>query len=298
MRIRTARSFGATLVAALLWRVLGFSQRRLEPLLLPRLICLPSDFFGKHIICNGAFERETMEYVARILTSRKPLGGGASTFIDIGANIGNHTCFFAPKFDLTIAVEPSSVTASILRANILLNGLQNKVAVVQAAVSNLSGQATHYTSSGDNLGGSSLDGRRRDTLASTSEEVDLRTGDDIVADVTPLNAKISFVKIDVEGHERAVLQGMSDTLRLHQPLIMFEADNGQSAADCLEILREVRYTTFKEIVGDADAERSSFVRLFRRLLAGGRCIEIRELSSVEPTKYDEAILCIPNQSCA
>ena len=298
MRIASARSFASTVIAALLWRILGYSQRRLEPLPLPRLLCLPSDFLGKHIICNGVFERETMEYVAGLLETRQARSAGPSIFIDIGANIGNHTCFFAPRFDLTIAVEPSSVTASILRANILLNTLQDKVAVVQAAVSDHSGKATHYTSSGDNLGGSSLDGQRRDTVASTREEVELRTGDSIVAGVAPPNAAISFVKIDVEGHEHAVLLGMTETLRRHRPLIMFEADNGRSAADCLELLRELGYPSFMEIVGDADAKASTFMRFFKRLLAGGRCIEIRELKSVELTKYYEAIVCIPSERAA
>lgn len=295
MRIASARSFSSTVIAALLWHILAYSQRRLEPLRLPRLLCLPSDFLGKHVICNGVFERETMEYVAGRLGSPRGRGVGPTIFIDIGANIGNHTCFFAPKFDLTIAVEPSSVVASILRANILLNSLQDKVTVVQVAVSDHSGKAMHYTSSGDNLGGSSLDGHRRDTIESTKEEVELRTADAIVSGITPTNAVISFVKIDVEGHEHAVLLGMTETIRQHRPLIMFEADSGRSAADCMQILRELEYSSFVEVVGDADAKANAFMRFFRRLLAGGRSIEICELKSVDPTRYYEAILCIPNQ---
>ena len=294
MRIRSTRSFFSTALAAILWRILSFSQERIEPLGLPRLLCLPSDFLGKHLICNGVFERETMEYVGTLIENRPLRPAFKSVFIDIGANIGNHTCFFAPRFDLTIAIEPSAVTASILRANLLLNELSDRVTVVQAAVSDHNGKAKHHTASGNNLGGSSLDGQRRDTLHSKAEEVDLVTGDFVAATHTDATSILSFVKIDVEGHELAVISGMKEVIRRDKPIIMFEADNGKSATACVGVIRELGYSRFIEVSGDADAGISSLMRLLKRFVSGAKSIEAKELAVVDPAKYYETILCVPD----
>ncbi len=292
MRIISSRSFTSTAIAALQWRILNYSQRRFEKQNLPRLLCLPSDFLGKHIICNGAFERETMEYVARVLEVCKSSSNKQSVFVDIGANIGNHTCYFARRFAITIAAEPSMVVASILRSNILLNDLQDKVTVVEAAISDHNGTAMHYTSTGDNLGGSSLDDSRKDTRSAEGKEVPVITGDEAVLRIVPSGAVITFVKIDVEGHEYPVLQGLTETLRRDQPVILFEADAGPSGQKCFDLLRQLGYSKFMEIVGDADSERPAFIRIARRLISGSRSIEVREITTPEP-RYYESILALP-----
>lgn len=292
MRITSSRSFASTAIAAFQWRLLNYSQRRFEEQHLPRLLCLPSDFLGKHIICNGAFERETMEYVARVLDVCAPDSTTQSVFMDIGANVGNHTCFFARRFAITIAAEPSMVVASILRSNVLLNDLQDKVTVVEAAISDHSGTATHYTSTGDNLGGSSLDDTRQDTITAVGKEVPVITGDEAVLRMAPSGAVIAFIKIDVEGHEYPVIQGLAGTLRRDQPVILFEADAGPSGQKCFDLLRQLGYCKFMEIVGDADSEKPAFVRFARRMISGSRAIEVREIATPEP-RYYEAILALP-----
>lgn len=292
MRITSSRSFISTVIAALQWRLLNYSQRRFEKQCLPRLLCLPSDFLGKHIICNGAFERETMEYVARALDACAQSSTTKSVFMDIGANIGNHTCFFANRFASTIAVEPSMIVASILRSNVLLNDLQNKVTVVEAALSDHSGTAIHYTSTGDNLGGSSLDHMRKDTISAVGKEVPVITGDEAVLQIAPPDMAVAFIKIDVEGHEYSVIQGLVETLRRDQPMLLFEADAGPSGRQCFDLLRQMGYSKFMEIVGDADSEKPAFVRFLRRMISGSRSIEVREITIPEP-RYYEAILALP-----
>ena len=51
----------------------------------------------------------------------------AGVILDVGANIGNHTCFFARYFNQVIAFEPNPVAYRILQANIGLNRLKNVV---------------------------------------------------------------------------------------------------------------------------------------------------------------------------
>jgi FkbM family methyltransferase len=56
----------------------------------------------------------------------------------------------------------------------------------------------------------------------------------------------AFVKIDVEGAERFVLEGMQQTLATHRPVVLLELHQhwqppGSSAADVEELLRRNRY---------------------------------------------------------
>jgi FkbM family methyltransferase len=59
--------------------------------------------------------------------------------------------------------------------------------------------------------------------------------------------RIAFVKVDVEGAELAVLQGGTETLRRHQPVLLLEIEHrhldkyGVGSADLLRHLREYGY---------------------------------------------------------
>jgi hypothetical protein len=63
------------------------------------------------------YELELLEYAAAC----GPRGG---VFIDVGANIGNHTVYFG-KFlaDFVLAIEPSPIAVRCLLRNIALNGV-------------------------------------------------------------------------------------------------------------------------------------------------------------------------------
>ena len=61
---------------------------------------------------------------------------------------------------------------------------------------------------------------------------------------------ITFMKVDVEGHEAQALEGASDTIRRHTPLIAIEVlrneiEKGETAA--LRILQDLGYTYFYEL---------------------------------------------------
>jgi len=59
--------------------------------------------------------------------------------------------------------------------------------------------------------------------------------------------KVAFIKMDVDGHECAVLRGGKATLARHQPVIVMElapyvlAETGHSVEELLEILRYFGY---------------------------------------------------------
>ena len=88
-----------------------------------------------------------------------------------------------------------------------------------------------------------LPGLARDSGLETSlleVEIEIRRGDD--ENLAPL-----AIKIDVEGAERAVLDGLAGTIDTHRPTLLLE--RGTSFDTCREFFRERDYTIF---VGDPE----------------------------------------------
>ena len=132
----------------------------------------------------------------------------ADVVLDIGANVGLYTVFLAKVVGsggLLIAFEPSSQSYAHLLENLKLNNLTN-VLCFRKALGERSGQA--WLSSGGVIGGSSLVHAHEGD--GPGEVVDVMEGDRLVADE---NLPVPrAVKIDVEGYEHAVIQGLRRTL--------------------------------------------------------------------------------------
>ncbi len=149
-------------------------------------------------------------------------------FYDIGANVGFFTIIAAKLVGNTghvYAFEPAPENASTIRNNVQINQFPH-VTVLEKAVSSSSGTGklllTH------DPGGNTLAtaGSPPDVKGEMSTE--LVSIDDLVAQggVKPPDV----VKVDVEGAEVEVLQGMAQTIKSFQPLIIYEIDD-ESQAD-------------------------------------------------------------------
>jgi FkbM family methyltransferase len=124
--------------------------------------------------------------------------------VEVGANIGLFTVRLARlvgRFGHVWAWEPDAELAALARDNLQANWLTEHAIIVEGAVSNKTGQQTFNA----NL--------RLRMLGSLSEEADgpavqvQRLDEALRADLP-----IHLVKIDVEGGEAAVLEGMSGLL--------------------------------------------------------------------------------------
>ena len=157
---------------------------------------------------------------------RLPDGG---VFVDVGANIGTMTIYalLSGTFERAIAVEPDPGNLDILRRNLEANGLTEKVTVIEAAASSAPGEMTLHRDA-KNLGAHSLEPGFIMT-PSESRHVRVDTLDNLVAEAGLAKDRVSFVKIDVEGHEHDVLQGMVGLLRAG-PVVMLEATFDVSSA--------------------------------------------------------------------
>jgi FkbM family methyltransferase len=141
---------------------------------------------------------------------------------DIGGNIG-----YYPLMELSllggtgkmVIVEPSPSNVELLQKNLQLNGY-NDVPVLQAAVSDKAGEREFFLSEQSNLGTFHPVGSGSETL--TGETVDVETV------TVPMLAKKfgapDLIRMDVEGHEVEVLNGMVSDVRAgkYAPMVIFE----------------------------------------------------------------------------
>lgn len=149
-----------------------------------------------------------------------PQGG---TAVDVGANLGEWTVPLARKAGTTgqvLAIEPNPAIAEALNRTLVINNL-TQVSVTEAAVSDRPGSAElvlNPASSGESRLGLPAAGQR-------SVTVPVRCLDDITSE-HKLN-RLDLVKIDVEGHERRVLEGARATLERFHPVLIIESGHEQ-----------------------------------------------------------------------
>lgn len=128
--------------------------------------------------------------------------------LDIGANVGFYTLIFArlvgPEGKV-FAFEPDPESFYLLKKNVEINGYTN-VILIQKAVSNSSGKLRLYLAELNKGDHRIWDSREK----RNSIEIESIRLDDYFKNYS---GKVSFIKIDTQGAEGLVFQGMSDFLK-------------------------------------------------------------------------------------
>lgn len=135
------------------------------------------------------------------------------TFVDVGANVGLYSVLMASLGEIVgfdvVAIEPNAHAASRLRRN--LSGYRCAT-VVEAAASNCEGRVPYSEriTSGTSRVVSDAGELSRDRPAQYVECIRLDKLDQVI------RADRLVFKIDVEGHETEVLEGMREALRTNR----------------------------------------------------------------------------------
>ena len=169
----------------------------------------------------------------------KQLCAKGDTIIEVGANIGAHTQFFANRVGQSgrvLAFEPQRIVFQTLCANIAINSLTN-VYTYQMALSNEEGEVLippiDYTKVG-NFGGISLENAKK------GEKVIQKKLDSFIEDIDNLK----LIKIDVEGMEEKVLRGAKEIIEKFKPFLYVENDRQEKSQDLIEYIQSLDYELY------------------------------------------------------
>ena len=184
-------------------------------------------YVGKSIEAYGRYQLEELKVFDKFVQS-------GDTVLDIGANIGTHTLWFANKVGSegsVIAFEPQRLLFQTLCANMALNSIKH-VDCKQLGVGYSKRLVTVPVLDPlqkNNFGALSIDGH------SEGEPVAICRVDDIGL------SRCDFIKMDVEGMEPEALQGAMNTIVRCRPILYVELDREENLHFLQIFLEELRY---------------------------------------------------------
>lgn len=185
-------------------------------------------YIGRSLIKYGEFSPgETAVFQQLIQPSM--------TIVDVGANIGAHTIAFAKMTGpegLVYAFEPQRLVFQMLCANVALNHLNNVFCQQQAVgTPGWVGMASPDPNAENNFGGMGL--------------ADLKGNEPV--EVVRLETPCHFLKIDVEGMEREVLEGSADMIRKSLPILYVENDRLEKSHALIDCVYDLGYVPYWHI---------------------------------------------------
>lgn len=160
------------------------------------------------------YEEEELALIKAVF----PLGG---IFVDIGANVGNHSLYVARFLSpaRVIPFEPNPKAYRLLLVNAGLNGVAGLFDLRHLGLG-LSDRSE---------GGYGMDWRDRNLggaqMHAGEGTLRVERGDDLLEGVRP-----DLIKIDVEGMEMQALAGLDQTVARARPWLFVEVDNANIAA--------------------------------------------------------------------
>lgn len=187
-------------------------------------------YIGRSLELYGEYSEGEMEILRQVL---RP----GDVVMDIGANIGTHTVFFARVVGpggAVLAFEPQRLVFQTLCANVALNSLVN-VWCHNAAIGENTGTIIVPTLdpwTPNNFGGLALG------MHPAGDPVPLLRADSI-----PL-PRCRLMKIDVEGMELPVLRGAAGIIERHKPILYVENDRAERSRELVRHIASLGYELY------------------------------------------------------
>ncbi len=188
-----------------------------------------NDTISNEINIDGIYEKKQLDIIKPFLYR--------NIFIDIGANLGNHTLYFNKYFNEIYSFEPHPITFKLLEIN---TNHKSNVKVFNFGLSEKEKKTRIIIKSQNNMGGQGY--RKNNNNGKIKEDVFFKNFDEIYN----FKNQISFIKIDVEGNELDVLKSMNKNLINNQAIILLEFDvkNFNENNEIVTFLKNAGYNFF------------------------------------------------------
>lgn len=236
-----------------------------------RLIDIKVQDFRMHIDLNdpgisrtlalfGTREKEHIYILQRELSE-------GDVVLDIGANIGYYVLMEAGiigQKGYIYAIEPSPSNIGILRKNVALNKLENRVEIFQMGASNKTSVEKFYLSEMSNLG-TFFPKRFTEVNNNPKDAPTINVKTTSIPDFIYGKKTIVFIRMDIEGYEVEVLGGMLPLLRENcfSPKILFETHRpkyNDASHNMRKVLKEMfAYGYYPKIIVSNDHPKGEFL---------------------------------------
>jgi FkbM family methyltransferase len=192
-----------------------------------------SKFIDRMVLLYGSYEPYILAFMKDTIESRNLLN--KAVILDVGAYHGTHTLFLS-KFSKTVhAFEPAPEPLRFLQNNVESNKLSN-VTIHPVGLGNKNAIMDLYDTKNSGSPVASFIENSWDESKSIGK-FNIVNGDQYLNYNKISN--ISLIKIDVEGYEKSVLQGLVKTIKKDKPVIYVEIRKG---------IKDHSFTSVKQIL--------------------------------------------------
>ena len=172
----------------------------------------------RHLLVRGAWEAPQVAFLSQLIAANRR-AGEPLVLLDIGSHAAFYPIVLSQSitFDRIVAYEPVPVNLAQLRANLMLNGMLSEVEVVEKAVSNGEAKLEFIIGYDNNRGLSRImDGTKKE------KERVIEVVATTIDGSSSYESSLIVCKIDVEGGEMKVIEGMKETIARNRFIFQIE----------------------------------------------------------------------------
>jgi FkbM family methyltransferase len=256
-----------------------------------------NDTLSNQINIYGRHEFEILDFIKKKIIEKKR----NRIFLDIGANIGNHSLNLQEYFTKIICFEPHPIIFSILKLNL---GYFDNIKLLNLGLSNKRSSGImlkkQLNMAGINANNIFFNKKNKKNIY---YKIKLDKLDNLLSEYTHLKKKntIDLIKIDIEGSELKALEGMQKILKNNSAYIFLESNikTFDSSVE-IKLLKKLDYKYFYCLQSNKTEVRfrNLILTLIKTLILGRKKLQtalfdIEGLSNIKNYNffYNDLVIC-------